>query len=261
MTENEKVTKTFEALQKQLQETSERMQRVWEPIHKQQVQLQKAIQPFLELIAVQLENLPRLKDLPLRIQKALILLGKHGWYYDLEMPYSFLWKLTKALEEGSVQEAENTLVEYFEERLDGLETSIIEKFPNRKKMISSAFSAHRRGEYELSIPVLLSQTDGIYKEYTGKNFFTKQKNPQTASNTEEYFADALLAALKNPLLPHSSLPIRASESERGVGFKELNRHTVLHGESLDYGTKTNSLKAIALINYIAHVLKLDENKP
>jgi len=30
---------------------------------------------------------------------------------------------------------------------------------------------------------------------------------------------------------------------------------VLHGESLNYDTKTNSLKAVSLINYVAQVLR------
>ena len=31
----------------------------------------------------------------------------------------------------------------------------------------------------------------------------------------------------------------------------LNRHAVMHGESLDYDTRENSLKALSLLNYLA----------
>lgn len=64
-----------------------------------------------------------------------------------------------------------------------------------------------------------------------------------------------MAAMLSPLA--QTLPIGASENERYKGFPALNRHTVLHGESLDYGSKTNSFKAISLINYVAHVLPPD----
>jgi hypothetical protein len=224
-------------------------------------QAEKFMKSLEGIISPAFEELQRsFKELPPRTQEALILLGTHGWYLDLEMPIPSLWELKKALEEGSVQETENALVQYFEERLDEIEASIVERFPNREKVIKAAFSAHRRCEYELSIPVLLSQTDGICKEVVNEHFFIKQnKKPRTAIYVEQIAADTYRAALLSPLA--HSLPIGASESERGAGFSELNRHMVLHGESLDYGTKTNSLKAISLINYVAHVLKTDENKP
>ena len=76
---------------------------------------------------------------------------------------------------------------------------------------------------------------------------------------EQIAADTYGAALLSPLA--ETLPIGASEYERPTGFDELNRHMVLHGESLDYGTKINSLKAISLINYVAHVLTLEKENP
>ena len=89
--------------------------------------------------------------------------------------------------------------------------------------------------------------------------FIKQNNkPQTAIYVEQIATDTYRAAILSPLA--HSLPIGASEKERGAGFNELNRHMVLHGETLDYGTKANSLKAISLINYVAHVLKINDNE-
>ncbi len=55
----------------------------------------------------------------------------------------------------------------------------------------------------------------------------------------------MLSALKE------HLPITKSAYEREAGFNQLNRHQVVHGESLDYGTETNSLKAISFLFYIA----------
>lgn len=225
------------------------------PVATQAEKLRKVLEG---IISPAFEELQRsFKDLPPRTQEALIILGKHGWYLDLEMPFSSLWKLQEALEEGNVQEAENALVEYFEERLNEIEISIAGRFPNRERLIRAAFSAHRRQEYDLSIPVLLSQTDGICKEVVNEYFFIKQNSkPRTALYVEQIAADTYRAALLSPLA--RSLPIVASENERGADFSELNRHMVLHGESLDYGTKKNGLKAISLINYVAHVLRSDE---
>jgi len=228
------------------------------PLTKQAEDFKKSIE---RLISPAFEQLRRsFLELPPRMREALILLGTHGWYLDLEMPLPGLWELKKALTEGNVTEAEDALVEYFESRADEIEKSIVERFPKRQKLISSAFNAHRRQEYELSIPVLLAQTDGICKEVVDEYLFLKDnKKPRTAKYVEQFASDTYKTALLSPLA--QPLPIGASERERDKGFSELNRHMVVHGESLDYGTKTNSLKAISLINYVAHVLKADGNNP
>ena len=42
------------------------------------------------------------------------------------------------------------------------------------------------------------------------------------------------------------------------GSTGLNRHAVMHGESLDYDTKEKSLRALSLLNYVAVALNLIE---
>ncbi len=120
-------------------------------------------------------------------------------------------------------------------------------------MIESAFNAHRREKYELSIPVFLAQTDGICKETMDQYLFIKQNSkPCTAIYVKRTISGAFMKAILSPL--SRTLPIEMSTHERPENFNELNRHMVLHGESLDYGTKINSLKVISLINYVVSVL-------
>jgi hypothetical protein len=228
------------------------------PFTKQFAEFQKSMQG---LISPAFEQLQRsFRELPPRTQEALLLLGEHGWYLDLEMPIPGLWKLKKAISDGNIEEAQEALIKYFEGRLDEIQKSITEKFPHRTHLIKAAFNAHRRQEFELSIPVLLAQTDGICKEVVNEYFFIKQnRRPRTAIYVEQIASDTYRAALLSPLA--QTFPIGASEHERTEGFNELNRHMVLHGESLDYGNKTNSLKAISLINYVAHVLTPENENP
>jgi hypothetical protein len=175
---------------------------------------------------------------------------------DPEMSHQSLLELKDALSEGNVAEAEAALVEYFEERIAEMEESITRKFPHRSHLISSALGAHSKKEYVLSIPVLLAQVDGICKETVNKYLFMKNnKKPETAVYVASIATDTYMAALLSPLA--EVLPISASNGQRPEGFSGLNRHTVLHGESLDYGSKINSLKAISLLNYVAHVLPAD----
>lgn len=270
-------------------EVQEALRQSMQPIIEAQNSLEKALEPILaqqeswkklaesvQMLAVQAtdfqESIQQLvtlsfeplqktfRELPPRTREALLLLGEQGWYFDLEMPIQGLWQLTDALLEGNVTEAEEALVEYFESRLSEIEQSITARFPQREHLVRAAFNAHRRQEYALAIPVLLAQTDGICKEVSNQYLFMKQnKRPRTAIYVEQIAADSFTAALLSPLA--QTLPISASESGRPEGANALNRHAVLHGESLNYGSKINSLKAISLINYVAHVLEKRTGNP
>ena len=212
--------------------------------------LQKAIQKSIIPTFDNLKN--SFQELPNHIQEALLLLGENGWYLDLEMSLPTLWRLRDILDEGNLLKAENTLVKYYESRLSEIEKSILKKFPSRKHLLKAAFNAHRRKEYCLSIPLFLAQTDGICKEVIRQYLFMKSnRKPQTAIYVDQITNDTFMAAILSPLA--ETLPINASENERPRNFNGLNRHMVLHGESLDYGSKVNSLKAISLINYVIFV--------
>lgn len=227
--------------------------KITQPILEFRKQIEGLISPVFE------EFIESFRLLPGRTQAALIALGNYGWFFDLEMPLPFLWELEKALENGNLDEAEVALMEYFREHLSTIENRLNSKFPHRAKIISTAFNAHKRGEYELSIPVFLAQTDGICYEVVNQHLFMKKnKKPSTAAYVETIASDTFRSALLSPL--SHPLPISASEHERGERFDELNRHQVLHGETLHYGTEVNSLKSISLLNYVTQVLRLDDKK-
>lgn len=228
------------------------------PFTKKIQQYQKSLSV---IITPAFEELQRsFRELPPKIQEALLLLAQHGWYLDFNMPLPSLWNINEAISSGEIDEVEEAFVEYFESQLDEIKNSFSAQFPHRSHIIASAFKAHRNGEYFLSIPVLLAQTDGICKEVVDQYLFMKKdKKPRTAIYVEQIAADTYKAALLSPLA--ASTPIGASEHEREAGFNLLNRHMVLHGESLDYGSKVNSLKAISLVNYVSQALETDADYP
>ena len=84
----------------------------------------------------------------------------------------------------------------------------------------------------------------------------KKGKPKTAIYVDTISADTLKLALLAPL--SQPLPISASQYERDESFNELNRHQVMHGEVVNYGTEINSLKSISLLNYVVQVLDDDD---
>lgn len=222
-------------------------------------QWQKAI---LDRIApVFAEMAVAFREMPPRLQSALMTLGGSGWYLDGELGLSELWELEGLLLGGEATKVDSMLTQHYEGRLQEIEDFLVKSLPRREKILRAAFAAHLRGEFELSVPVLLAQSDGACLDLTGYHFFIKESGkPKAARYVADVERDAFSIAMLIPL--QRVLPINASESDRNrmvqdrglPSWQELNRHLVLHGESFDYGTQTNSLKAVSLINYLVGFL-------
>jgi hypothetical protein len=248
----QKSLKPIVEAQQRVADIAERLTSAVEPILKFRRQIESIVSPAFQELIKNFDNLPE------RTRNVLLLLGQHGWFLDLESPIPKIWKLEKVLKSGDIENVEDVLIEYYRESSSEIAEKLKKNYPNRATILDKAFIAHSRGEYELSIPVFLIQADGICQELINVQLFTKRENkPLTAAYVETIANDTLQFALLYPLA--HPLPISASAHERGVDFDQLNRHQVLHGESLDYGTEVNSLKAISLLNYVANILERDES--
>lgn len=203
-----------------------------------------------------------MREMPPRLEAAVAAMARHGWYVDGNHDLHQLDAFRRLIDAGETGKVDELLMSHFEDRLDAIEAALVAELPTRERILRQAFAAHRRGDYELSIPVLLIQADGACVDLTNHHFFQKSRGTQVPE------VAAHIAARQEPgdalfLGPISlELPINASEkareriaAERGwPAWKELNRHQVLHGESVDYGTRLNSLKAISLLNYLVSFL-------
>jgi hypothetical protein len=172
------------------------------------------------------------------------------------MPLSSLNGLLELLEKGEWSQIDRLMEDYYTDHLEYIQEDFRQRFPERYAIVSSAIDAHRSGEYALSIPVFLAQADGICYQTINVQLFSKERKcpkPRTASYVEEMvLTDAFMAALLEPLripLPISG-PIDRLPSTEDI----LNRHAILHGRSTQYGTRSNSLKAISLLHYVGTML-------
>lgn len=247
--------KSIQALSKKFLEAGEVITAFFES--DQYRQMQNVFQKVRSDLGVFFEKnllplIEHIQKLPPATQRAVLLLAQNSWYIHPEMSFPEIFEFATPFTDTNIEKAERSLVDYFDTRLDEIEKSIVERFPNREAIIRSAFNAHRRQEYELSIPIFLAHTDGISKELMNQYLFIKRNGkPQTANYVDQLGADELAKALLSPLVQIS--PISAPYNNGDEDFGELNRHRILHGDSLNYATKTNSLKAISLLNYVANV--------
>jgi hypothetical protein len=129
---------------------------------------------------------------------------------------------------------------------------LISRFPNRKEPIMAAFRGHKTEEYFLSIPVFLSQSEGIAKELSSYSPFNKKdKKPAISRYLEKNAAKDLNYLLLSPLHKESLINTSNILNSKSNSF---NRHEIMHGTCNNYGTLINSFKAISFLYYIGEIL-------
>ena len=186
---------------------------------------------------------------PARVKENLLALATAGWYLDPEMSITDVVHFKEDLENGTIEEVNDELVEHFRCSLERIEASLCEDHPNRAHLIKEAFEAHRDGKYSLSIPALFAQADGICLDLTGYQIFTGSGLSRFAKRIDP---EALERAYLEPLL--RTTPITESSRQRRAKIPQLNRHAVMHGESTDFQSEANGLKAVSFIHFVSHVL-------
>jgi hypothetical protein len=245
----------------QINQALKNIERITEPMRKMQQSMQQsmqqAMQPTLDAIerlnafyAPQIEQIAKiLEGLPERTQKAIMILANEGWFVDAEFAMSSLLNI----EYKTTKEIEELLISYYENNTDSIEKKLIERFPKRTSILKQAFYAHNNEMYELSVPVFLIQSDGICLDMTGYNFFHKKY--ELKKHIESNLSDNLFDEYLKPLM--EKIPLSLHENDRDENFNKLNRHMVLHGESYEYATKSNSLKSISFMAYLLEFLEND----
>lgn len=196
---------------------------------------------------------------PDEMRAGLLAMSRSGWYLDLEMGTGEPIRFKQAVDVGREVDAEREMIDHFDRRADGIRTELIQKYPHRRRIFEAAFDAHANGQYVLSIPVLLAQVDGICFDVAKAHFFMGRERAKVVEHAVELAGSEIAKAFLAPF--QTEMSVTFSEKSRPEGFAGLNRHTVLHGESVDYGTRENGLRAISLLNYMSQSLQHEIDKP
>ena len=200
-------------------------------------------------------------------------LAYRGWFIAGSLYPSQYTRLAEAIREGWEPEIENFLKAHTKKSIPEIRRSALSRWPNRQRILTDAFDAHVAGKYTLSVPVLLSQADGISADLLGALLFTNHRGSISgaAANLIEkrFSARPLAKSFLGLLLEASGLRVDTRKRDEliasGQIVSPLNRHGVLHGLDCDYATDGNSLRAIALLGFLEWVANVkqkgDEESP
>ncbi len=178
-------------------------------------------------------------------------LGKNGWYCDVGNNqkdfFSFLLD-TISKEKANTDER---LTQYYSSNLTRIEENLIKLYPHREKFLNKGFSAHKKGDYIVSIPLLLMFTDGITFEKVDTSIYGSNKNSLRINKS--YLDNLEIDELQRATLSAISNFTAINQKESSGQEAEINRNVILHGKNLTYGTEINSLKIISFANYVAGI--------
>lgn len=190
-----------------------------------------------------LEGMQRLPD---EVRPAVRALAERGWYISGEMGASELWELARTV--GDSERLDLIMAGWVRGELPEIQKRASERFPHRASILCSAFAAHNSSAFELSVPVILIQVEGMCVEILGSKLYSATKGiPRTKAATnilvDGAFSEVMLQPLREPY------GLTAGEKERAMWPNAPNRHEILHGKDIGYGSELNSLKAISLLEY------------
>ncbi|UPG92690.1 hypothetical protein [Luteibacter aegosomatissinici] len=191
--------------------------------------------------------------LPPIAREQLTSMAREGWFLDARMPHALRWRFQERMGAGDVDGATALMRDYFAERASGMLEELSRAYPRRAALLHSAFAAVERGDHGLAIPVLFAQVDGVcFDASTGAAFFVKAGRNALGNHLRRKGAApfSALAAIYIEAFT-ADLPVHQNENQRPAGFHGLNRHQVVHGEVVDYGSLENSLRAMSLLYYVA----------
>jgi hypothetical protein len=175
---------------------------------------------------------------------------RNGWYFSLELPLD-AHKLLKL----NYHDFNKVLTEFYEQYQEDMCDKIITQYPHRKKILVKAYQAHRKKDYELSIPVMFTQADGISEELFSEKLFSKNNKRLATEQQKQILFDENDFIDKCFCIQLATIG-QLNENYNPTTYKEckkFNRHTVLHGKDINYAKKINSIKCLVMLNFLAEI--------
>lgn len=156
----------------------------------------------------------------------------------------------------------------FEQLLIELADSIIERvlkrcsvrFPDRKVIFEEIADLYKLEFYRPVILLCYTQVDGMSNDFWGFGFFDKDRRQEyklksylKLQELEKGINSGFAAQLEismNEITVNSADQMFTSDAE--LQKRTFNRHHIMHGHSINYGTKTNAIRAIYLLDFFCY---------
>ena len=189
------------------------------------------------------------------LPEAFLVLGDYGWYLNLDFELGLAVQLLQMLRDGENEEVDNYLMRYFKSKLKEITDGLIIRHPTRKHIFEEMIFCVEHKKFFAAIPTMLSQIDGICRDMIRVKFFAKDNKKNFKPKISVFISDRFPLSDNFFFGPIMNSPvIMLSEKEAANHPFQINRHTVMHGMDVKYGTEVNFYKCFSLLKYLFDVL-------
>lgn len=209
------------------------------------------------------------------------LMSNSGWFFSPSLMNISMLDINIALDK--IEEGDQNAIfllskKYFaENNFEQLDVSVQEwkentYFKKRQDLIKEAIYNHKNGAYASAITLLLTQLEGIAGEVCDDNpsiSISKESGKSKDKIVESFknnnlknsilYSDSVLLAIDGYIYA-STKRLQINTVFRSSFQGMLNRHGILHGNILEYGTEANSYKCILLMDILCYLTR-QENAP
>jgi len=204
------------------------------------------------------ETVDAINNISKQTHVLLLDLVKLGWYFNTLGTLDDMVNLKKLITNKDISSIDKLMSKHLKKDYKELKEETIALFPNKREILKRGFRAYEKKQYEYSILIFLTQTDSICKTLTGTRLFGReQKQAKTKKYVDKHYNEtSFISGLLQPLADYGV--INKAESDHMEG--ELNRHKVIHGDDINYGSELNAKKMLSLIFFLTTVLILVEKE-
>ncbi|MEO9653723.1 hypothetical protein [Marinomonas sp.] len=245
-----------EAMNKVIPPQIQRLHETMSPAIQRINEITHAFQPYISQLNATMAKMAKIAEHAQLWQEArkqdVTIMAENGWYPNW---YTFFYS-----PEHEPESLDELMINHLNENWDEISSKIIELCPNRNHILENAFALHKSGNYIASIPLLISQADGICCE-TLKSFLftgnqTEEKILELIEN-DEISENILTNIFLEPFKLKNHHNVGISKHSKTAKDKAPNRNGIIHGHRrhLDYGTETNSLKCFSLLSFVVYSTK------
>lgn len=178
-------------------------------------------------------------------QKAVEILADHGWYVSNTMLVGDIFSgALKAIRKDK-KAVDYQMVKFYRAEIKSIVKNISSLYPERKLIFKEGKICHDRKNYHASTLLFLSQCDGI----CDGSMFSIKNSKQALKK----FLPTKQPYLNDPLTKVRGIDSKIDEAH--LFNSDLNRHKVIHGKDVNFGTEINSYKALSLLNYVCEIIQ------
>ena len=268
-----KIIINIDSITSTLKEENNQLQKPVKQLSKYYTELGKQLQ---SVIVDMQEQIKQFQGTLLEYEKNIVELAfRWGWVIAdpkilFSQNYMFKTMLIKVLETGNREEVDNIFTEKFSPK--NLKKFVnrwyrLDCFKKRKRIIDQAIDAYTRGQYYLSIYALTPQVEGIVWDNlspdkkalkdieSSPNEKLRSLTEEMMSKIETTFFNVAIHDIFGTITEEKYFPLyKWANFNNYEDTGELNRHTILHGISVNFAFKANSMKLIFFLDFLYQAL-------